>query len=93
MYVAIYDVDFAFAHSIGYASSFDGVHWTAGKHLLLFPKTTTARTPLALIPNADGTFDLFVIALSRASPANGGRPVTAEGLYLFKVRVSVHQPD
>jgi hypothetical protein len=91
VYVAIYDVDGDQAQSIGYAASSDGVHWATGKQLLLFPqKNAQPRTPLALIPNADGTFDLFATALSSLSPSNGGKQVTAESLYLFKVRVSVH---
>lgn len=90
VYVAIYDMDPEQGQSIGYAASLDGIHWNAGKHLLLFPRNDArSRTPLALIPNADGTFDLFMTALSKVSPANGGGKVTAEGLYLFKVRVSV----
>ncbi|HEY4357331.1 MAG TPA: hypothetical protein VGN16_16390 [Acidobacteriaceae bacterium] len=90
-YVAIYD-DLSPQHeqSIGYTASLDGVHWGPGKQLVLFPgKEAHVRTPLALLPNADGTFDLFVTALSATEPSNSGKAVTAEGLYLLKVRVSL----
>lgn len=91
VYVAIYDMNPEQEQSIGYAASLDGIHWNAGKNLLLFPrKEAWSRTPLALIPMADGTFDLFMTALSKVSPSNGGGKVTAEGLYLFKVRLSIH---
>ena len=90
-YVAIYDdLNPEQGQSMGYAASLDGVHWTAGKDLPLFPpEVAHPRTPLALLPNADGTFDLFVTALSTVTPADGGKAVTAEALYLLKVRVSI----
>lgn len=92
-YVAIYDdLNPEQAQSMGYTASLDGVHWTAGKVLPLFPpEVAQPRTPLALLPNADGTFDLFVTALSRAKPANSGKTVAAEALYLLKVRVSISE--
>lgn len=90
-YVAIYDdLNPEQAQSMGYTASFDGVHWTPGKDLPLFPqKAAHPRTPLALIPNADGTFDLFVTALSTVKRGDRGKAVTAEALYLLKVRVSL----
>jgi hypothetical protein len=92
-YVAIYDdLDPEQGQSMGYTASLDGIHWTSGKHLPLFPpEVAHPRTPLALIPNADGTFDLFVTALSTVTPSDGGKAVTAEALYLLKVRVSISQ--
>ncbi|HEY5382504.1 MAG TPA: hypothetical protein VIJ65_09625 [Acidobacteriaceae bacterium] len=92
-YVAIYDdLNPEQGQSMGYTASLDGVHWTAGKDLPLFPRAVAQpRTPLSLLPNADGTFDLFVTALSTVTPANGGKTATAEALYLLKVRVSISQ--
>jgi hypothetical protein len=92
-YVAIYDdLDPEQGQSMGYTASLDGIHWTSGKHLPLFlPEVAHPRTPLALIPNADGTFDLFVTALSTVTPSNGRKAVTTEALYLLKVRVSISQ--
>lgn len=90
-YVAVYDdLDPDQEGAIGYAASLDGVHWTSAQHLMLFRgKEAYPRTPLALIPNKDGTFDLFVTALSRVTPLTGGKAVTAEALYLFRVWVSI----
>lgn len=90
-YVAIYDdLNPEQGQSMGYTASLDGVHWTAGKDLALFPREVAhPRTPLALLPNANGTFDLFVTALSTVTPARRGKAVTAEALYLLKVRVSI----
>lgn len=92
-YVAIYDdLNPKQAQSMGYTASLDGVHWTAVKDLPLFPRAVAQpRTPLALLPNADGTFDLFVTALSTVTSANGGKATTAEALYLLKVRVTISQ--
>lgn len=91
--MAIYDdLDPEQGQSMGYTASLDGIHWTSGKHLPLFPQEEVhPRTPLALIPNTDGTFDLFVTALSTDTPSNGGKAVTSEALYLLKVRVSISQ--
>jgi hypothetical protein len=90
-YVAIYDdLNPEQGQSMGYTASYDGVHWTPGKDLPLFPQAVAhPRTPLALLPNSDGTFDLFVTALSTVTPVNGGKAVTAEALYLLKVRMSL----
>jgi hypothetical protein len=90
-YVAIYDdLNPEQGQSMGYTASLDGVHWTPGKDLPLFPQEVAhPRTPLALIRNADGTFDLFVTALSTVMPSNGPKAITAEALYLLKVRVSI----
>jgi hypothetical protein len=90
-YVAIYDdLNPEHGQSMGYTASFDGVHWTPSKDLPLFPREVAQpRTPLALLPNADGTFDLFVTALSTVTPSNGAKAITAEALYLLKVRVSI----
>lgn len=90
-YVAIYDdLNPNQAQSMGYSASLDGVHWTAGKDLRLFPADVAhPRTPLALLPNAEGTFDLFVTALSRMKPTDDRKGTIAEALYLLKVRVLI----
>lgn len=90
-YLAIYDdLNPEQGQSMGYTASLDGVHWTPGKDLPVFPpEVAHPRTPLAILSNAEGSFDLFVTALSTTNPADGGKAVTAEALYLLKVRVSI----
>lgn len=90
-YVAVYDdLNPRQEHSIGYVASLDGVHWGPAKQLVLFSQSEThPRTPLGLVPNADGTFDLYVTALSTIARRGGGKGGIAEAVYLFKVAVSI----
>jgi hypothetical protein len=91
IYLAIYDVDGEQHQSIGYAASVDGVHWNAGKKLLLFPgKNGSARTPLALMPEKDGTFSLFVTGYPAVAPSSHDPKAAAAALFRFQVRVTVH---
>lgn len=89
-YVAIFDnLNPQQQQSIGYVASVDGVHWGPAKQLVVFSqKEIHPRTPLALVPNADGTFDLYVTALSTFTPEGGEKARIAEAVFLFKVRVS-----
>jgi hypothetical protein len=60
-YVAVFDV-LGYNDRIGYTVSPDGIHWSPGRYLELDPASEWAdvvRTPLGLIPEADGTFTLF----------------------------------
>ncbi len=49
---------------IGYTTSPDGIHWSAGRQLVVQPQgpgqwALVVRTPLGLIPESDGSFTLF----------------------------------
>lgn len=63
-YVAVYDNHQP--SEIGYAFSPDGVHWGAGKHLVVQTGkgiwATEVRTPLGLVNEGNGTFTLFYTA-------------------------------
>jgi len=79
VYLAIYDSDTTQtpgtydqnAWEIGYTTSYDGIHWAKGSRLDVqdkansTPWTADIRTPLALIPEEDGTWTLFYTARSR----------------------------
>jgi len=60
-YICVYDNQGP--DSIGYAFSQDGIHWQPGKSLAIQPEPGTwskdVRTPLGLIPEADGAFTVF----------------------------------
>ncbi len=61
-YVAVYDSEIP--NSVGYTFSSDGIHWSPGEPLILQPKgrghwADAVRTPLGLIPEANGTFTLL----------------------------------
>lgn len=59
------------ARHIGYATSTDGIHWSAGRRAVLQPATGTGqwsedmRTPLGLISEPDGTFTVPYTAQMR----------------------------
>lgn len=62
-YIAVYNNPVSYT-STGYTVSMDGIHWAAGKSVVLQPQgsghwATYIRTPLGLIPEEDGTFTLF----------------------------------
>lgn len=85
-YVAIYDVDVDAINAIGYADSLDGVHWANGKRLQIFSDPAIqARTPLALIPDGQGGYDLFVTAYVHLQNQRG-QPVNAGSMFHFKVK-------
>ena len=67
-YIALFEV-VARENGFGYADSPDGIHWTKGAELLLTeaPKTLRkVRTPLGLVPEADGSFTIFFTGYTRA---------------------------
>ncbi len=60
-YFAVFDA-LGYTDRIGYTYSTDGVHWSSAQYLQLDDSalwTNVVRTPLGLIPNADGTYTLF----------------------------------
>lgn len=75
-YVAIYDSDIVNspdinyhkeANSVGYTTSADGIHWSAGGRIIVQPKgpanwSKDIRTPLGLINEGNSEFTLFYTA-------------------------------
>jgi hypothetical protein len=95
-YAAVYDTDVNFPDAIGYAFSTDGIHWSAGQHLVIPPVAQRGwphrlRTPLGLVPEGNDEFSLFYTAYDL--PRNGGSgkepPKGSVGL----VSVRMHSPD
>jgi hypothetical protein len=76
-YAAVYDTDSP--NAIGYTLSDDGIHWGAGKHLVVQSGSriwaTEVRTPLGLIDEGQDSFTLFYTANEKisgtAADANG----------------------
>lgn len=76
LYVAVYDSDVVAppdfdyhkeGHSVGYATSTDGIHWSAGGRITVQPAgpahwSVDIRTPLGLIDEGNGMFTLFYTA-------------------------------
>ena len=76
-YVAVYDDDIEYHNSIGYTWSApgDGVHWAAGRPLVVQPRGTgfwadVVRTPLGLIPEGHGRYTVFYTGYKK-SPVAG----------------------
>jgi len=63
-YVAVYDVEQE--NAIGYTFSADGIHWSAGQHLVVQKGdgiwSSDVRTPLGLIEEGKDNFTLFYTA-------------------------------
>jgi len=90
--VAVYDNDEP--NSIGYTFSEDGIHWSAGQHLLVQDGkgvwASEVRTPLGLIPEDKNSFTLFYTANERVSgmQADGnGINTTPGSMGLVEVRL------
>jgi hypothetical protein len=70
-YVAVYDTDAP--NAIGYTFSSDGIHWSAGQHLVVQEGSgiwaTEVRTPLGLVPEGNDSFTLFYTANEKVSGA------------------------
>jgi hypothetical protein len=68
-YVAVYDTDAP--NAIGYTFSSDGIHWSAGQHLVVQEGSgiwaSEVRTPLGLIPEGNDSFTLFYTANEKVS--------------------------
>jgi hypothetical protein len=86
-YLAIYDVDVDEGNAIGYTESQDGVNWSQGRRLQIFPAHgIQARTPLALIADGHGSYDLFVTGYAPLQNRQG-QTVNSAGLFHLKVKV------
>lgn len=69
LYVAVFDVLLGAPYAIGYTDSRDGLNWSHPRSLALKPGPDfwlkTARTPLGLIREPDGTYSLFYTGYQR----------------------------
>lgn len=95
-YVAVYDTDAP--NAIGYTFSADGIHWSAGRELVVQQGSgvwaTEVRTPLGLIPEGNGLFTLFYTAnekISGSGPDANGINSTPGSMGL--VEVEIEHPD
>jgi len=77
-YLAVYDTDVKDA--IGYTFSIDGVHWSAGQHLIVQKDSglwaSDVRTPLGLVPEGNNSFTLLYTAFEKGS----GTPVAGSSI-------------
>ena len=92
IYVAVYDNNVA--NSIGYTPSTDGIHWTAGRSLVVQrPEGVWAseiRTPLGLVPEGGSLFTLFYTAnqdLLGVPPDKHGIRMTPGALGMVEVKL------
>ena len=97
-YVAVYDTDAP--NAIGYTFSADGVHWSAGRHLLVQEGkgvwASEVRTPLGLIPEGKDSFTLFYTANEKVSgmrPDGNGINTTPGSMGLVEVRLNEVRPN
>jgi len=71
-WLAVYDNHVS--NEIGYMESADGIHWSAGRHLVVQSGdgiwATEVRTPLGLVPEEAGTFTLFYTANEKVAGAH-----------------------
>ncbi len=91
-YVAVYDTDAP--NAIGYTFSADGVHWSAGQHLVVQEGqgvwASEVRTPLGLIPEGKNSFTLFYTANEKVSgmrPDGNGITSTPGSIGLVEVEL------
>lgn len=91
-FVAVYDTDAP--NAIGYTFSTDGVHWSAGQHLIVQEGSgvwaTEVRTPLGLISEGKDSFTLFYTAnekLAGTGPDANGINTTPGSMGLVDVRL------
>jgi len=92
IYVAVYDNNVA--NSIGYTFSADGIHWAAGKSLVVQDGKgswgSEIRTPLGLVPEGKDSFSLFYTAnldLLGIPPDAHGIKLTPGAMGLVDVKV------
>jgi len=90
-FVAVYDTDAP--NAIGYAFSSDGVHWSAGQHLVVQSGdevwASEVRTPLGLIAEGGDSFTLFYTANEKVSgmqPDGNGINTTPGSMGLVEVQ-------
>jgi len=91
-YVAVYDTDVPDA--IGYTFSADGIHWSAGQHLVVQRGSgvwaSEVRTPLGLVPEGYDLFTLFYTANEKVPGATAdanGIVLTPGSVGLVEVRL------
>lgn len=91
-YVAVYDDNAD--HAVGYTFSADGVHWSAGKNLVVQRGkgiwASEVRTPLGLIVEGKNTFALFYTAnqdLLGVPPDAHGIKMTPGAIGLVEVKL------
>jgi hypothetical protein len=91
-FVAVYDTKEA--NSIGYTFSSDGIHWSAGQHLVVQKGAAVwsndIRTPLGLIEEGKDTFTLFYTAnetIAGSSADGYGITLTPAAVGLVEVKL------
>jgi hypothetical protein len=91
-YVAVYDTDAP--NAIGYTFSTDGVHWSAGQHMVVQEGrgvwASEVRTPLGLIPEGKNSFTLFYTANEKVlgmQPDGNGITSTPGSIGLVEVQL------
>jgi len=92
-YLAVYDAT-KDPDAIGYSISEDGIHWPAGRSLVLQPKTgkwsPEIRTPLGLVDEHDGTFTVFYTGFEQAPDWPGlmeSKPVNTFAIGFARVKI------
>jgi hypothetical protein len=92
-YVAVYDNHVP--NQVGYSISEDGIHWSAGKHLVVQTGNgiwaSEVRTPLGLVEEGDGGFTLFYTANEKATgtqPDAYGVTLTPGAVGFVEVRIT-----
>jgi len=95
-FICVYDSQGA--DRIGYAFSRDGIHWEPGKSLAIQPKPGTwskdVRTPLGLIPEADGSFTVFYTGFEQEPNWEGlmaGKPTSTCAVGKAVVKLSARR--
>jgi len=90
-YVAVYDTDAP--NAVGYTFSRDGIHWSAGQHLVVQQGSgvwaSEVRTPLGLIAEGNDSFTLFYTANEKVSgtkPDDNGIVMTPGSLGLVELQ-------
>jgi hypothetical protein len=91
-YLAVYDTDKESA--IGYTFSIDGIHWSAGQHLVVQKDNgiwaSEVRTPLGLIAEGKDSFTLFYTANEKvpgAHPDKFGVTLTPGSVGLVEIQL------
>lgn len=91
-YLAVYDNHMS--NEIGYTVSADGIHWSAGRHLVVQSGShvwaTEVRTPLGLVEEGGGSFTLFYTANEKITGAHAdgyGINLTPGALGFAEVRM------
>jgi len=87
-YVAVYDTDYPNAIGYTWSDPGDGVHWAAGKQLVVQPKGTgfwadDVRTPLGLIPEGHGQYTVFYTGYQKP-PVSGPHRYSGVGFVTLK---------